>query len=144
MRRLLLDANMPRGVRAAPAAYQVETTHQRGWAALTNGDLLSAAEADGFEAMITADRNIRYQQNLAGRRIALIELSTSHWETIRDNIADLLAAIESATPGSYVTIPLPRPPKRRRPVPRLDGWRCDPAASHRPSAAAPAGHTRPE
>jgi|HubBroStandDraft_1064217.scaffolds.fasta_scaffold1204853_1 hypothetical protein len=43
--------------------------------------------------MITADRNIRYQQNLAGRTIALIEFTTSHWETIRDNIADLLAAI---------------------------------------------------
>jgi predicted nuclease of predicted toxin-antitoxin system len=120
MRRLLLDANMPRGLRAALSAYQVETTHQRGWATLTNGDLLSAAEADGFDAMITADRNIHYQQNLEGRRIALIELTTSHWETIRDNIADLLAAIELATAGSYVTVPLPRPPKRRRPYPTLE------------------------
>jgi predicted nuclease of predicted toxin-antitoxin system len=115
MRRLLLDANMPRGLRAALSAYQVETAHQRGWAALTNGDLLAAAEAEGFDAMITADRNIRYQQNLTGRRIALIELTTSHWETIRDNTADLLTAIESATSGNYTTVSLPRPPKRRRP-----------------------------
>jgi len=110
---------MPRGLRAALSAYQVETAHQRGWAALTNGDLLAAADAAGFDAMITADRNIRYQQNLAGRRIALIELTTSHWETIRDNIADLLAAIELATPGNDAAVSLPRPPKRRRPYERL-------------------------
>lgn len=67
----------------------------------------------GF-AVETADRNIRYQQNLTGRRIALIELTTSHWETIRDNIDDILAAVEAAIPGGYTTVTLPRPPKRRR------------------------------
>ena len=85
-----------------------------GWSTLTNGDLLAAAEAAGFDAMTTADRNIRYQQNLTGRRIASIELTTSHWETIPDNFADILAAVEAATLGSYTTLTLPRPPKRRR------------------------------
>lgn len=57
MRRLLLDANMPRGLRAVLTSYQVETAHQRGWATPTNGDLLIAAEAEGFDMMLTADRN---------------------------------------------------------------------------------------
>ena len=110
---------MPRGLLAALSAYKVETAHRRGWATLTNGALLAAAESEGVDATITADRNIRYQQNLTGRRIALIELTTSHWETIRDNIADVLAAIERTTPGSYVIVPLPRPPGRRRADPRV-------------------------
>jgi hypothetical protein len=55
---------------------------------------------------------------MAGRRITLIELTTSHWETVRDNLPDVVAAIDAAQPGSYVTITLPRPPKRRRPFER--------------------------
>ena len=85
MRRLLLDANMPLGLRAMLQDYEVRTARQMGWDKLTNGALLAAAEAAGFDAMITADRSIRHQQNLAGRKIALIELTTPQWETIRDN-----------------------------------------------------------
>jgi hypothetical protein len=122
MRRLLLDANMPRGLRALLPDHDVRTASQMGWDRLTNGALLAAAESAGFDAMPTADRNIRYQQNLAGRKIALIELTTSHWETIRDNFADVKAAITDATVGSYAIISLPRPPRVRRPhPPRLDG-----------------------
>jgi hypothetical protein len=115
MSRLLLDANMPHGLRPFLSAHDVETAYHMGWGRLTNGHLLAAAEAGSFKVFITADRNIRYQQNLAGRQISIIELSTTHWETIRDNIASLVEAIESSTPGSYLTITLPRPPKRRRP-----------------------------
>jgi hypothetical protein len=115
MSRLLLDANMPHGLRPLLSAHDVETAYHMGWGRLTNGHLLAAAEAGGFDAFITADRNIRYQQNLAGRQISIIELSTSHWETIRDKITSLVEAIQSSTPGSYLTITLPRPPKRRRP-----------------------------
>ena len=98
MRRLLLDANMPPGVRTLLPEYDVRTARQMGRDRLTNGDLLNLAENAGFEAMITADRNIRYQQNLVGRKIALIEQTTPHWETIRDNFAAVRAA----------------PPKRRQ------------------------------
>ena len=111
MRRILLDANMPRGLRGLPRDYEVQTARQMGWDSLTNGDLLAAAERAGFEAMITAGRNIRHQQNLAGRKIALIELTTTHWETIRDNVADVLAAVAGAREGSYSIVTLPRPPR---------------------------------
>ena len=117
MRRILFDTNMPRGLRALLLDYDVRTARQMGWDRLTNGDLLTAAEGAGFDAMITADRNIRYQQNLVGRKIALIELTTSHWETIRDNFPDVLAAVVDAKEGSYAIVALPRPPKVRRPYP---------------------------
>jgi hypothetical protein len=90
MSRLLLDANMPHGLRPLLSAHDVETAYHMGWGRLTNGHLLAAAEAGSFKVFITADRNIRYQQNLAGRQISIIELSTTHWETIRDNIANLV------------------------------------------------------
>jgi hypothetical protein len=56
MSRLLLDANMPHGLRGILSGHQVETAHRMGWDRLTNGDLLTAAEAAGFEVFITADR----------------------------------------------------------------------------------------
>jgi hypothetical protein len=77
---------------------------------------------DGWEvkaaSLITCDRNIRHQQNLAGGQLALIELTTKQWATIRDNIADVLAVIDAATPDSYATIGFPKPPRQRRPYPR--------------------------
>ena len=121
MRRLLLDANMPRGLRALLPDHEVRTAREMGWNRLTNGELLAAAEDAGFDAMITADRNIRYQQNLAGRKIALIELTTTHWETIRDNVVKVQAAITHCNVGSYAMVGLPRPPRVRRTYPpRLD------------------------
>jgi hypothetical protein len=121
MRRLLLDTNMPLGLRALLPDYEVQTAHHMGWDRLTNGEPLAAAEGAGFDAMITADRNIRYQQNLIGRKIALIELTTTHWETIRDNFPKVLAAIMDAKAGSYVMVGLSRPHRvRRRYRPQLD------------------------
>ncbi|MCI0366139.1 MAG: hypothetical protein L0219_19945 [Phycisphaerales bacterium] len=77
--RILLDHNTPAPLRYSFRGHQVETAYERGWAELTNGDLLSVAESDGFDVLITTDRGIRYQQNLAGRKLALILLSTNDW-----------------------------------------------------------------
>jgi len=106
---------MPLGLLAALPDYRIETAFRRGWGTLKNGDLLAVAEDAGFDAMITADRNIRYRQNLSGRKIAIVELTTSHWETIRDTITLLRDAVTAIAPSGYTTVPLPRPPKRRRP-----------------------------
>jgi hypothetical protein len=85
-----------------------------GWGEVTNGDLIRAAEDAGFAVLITCDRNIRYQQNLTGRRIALIEIVGDGWPVIRDHLDQILAAIATAQPGSYSVVALPRPPLRRR------------------------------
>ena len=77
---------------------------------VANGDLIEVAEQAGYDVMITADQNISYQQNLTGRRLALIVLMSNHWDTIRANAEGILPAVEAATPGSYATIHFPKPP----------------------------------
>lgn len=104
MHRILLDANMPVGLRTSLSGFTVETAQQRGWAALTDGRLLTLAEADGFDAFITADRNIPYQQNLTRRRIAIVELSTAHWDTVRTNLGKITSVLEALHPGDYVAV----------------------------------------
>jgi predicted nuclease of predicted toxin-antitoxin system len=117
MRRLLLDENMPKGLRNILAGYTVESAYRMGWGALTNGELLKAAEAAGFDAIVTADNNMRYQQNLKGRRLALVVVSTNNWPIIRANADAVLAAVHSAQAGAYIAVQLDRPPLRRRPSP---------------------------
>ena len=85
-----------------------------GWDALENGDLIAAAEAAGFDVLVTADQNIQYQQNHLGRRIALVVLSTNHWGVIRLEIDRVREAICAAVAGAYLTLSFDRPPLVRR------------------------------
>ena len=71
------------------------------WQELENGDLLSAAEAEGFDLMITANKNLSYQQNLVGRRLALLILHTNDWNTLKVDVERVIAALQGATPGSF-------------------------------------------
>ncbi len=71
------------------------------WQELENGDLLSAAEAEGFDLMITADKNLSYQQNLVGRGRALLILHTNDWNTLKVDVERVIAALQGATPGSF-------------------------------------------
>ena len=64
-----------------------------GWDQIGNGELLTIAEAAGFEIVITADQNIRYQQNLSGRRLSLVVVSTNHWPTLRGSIGLIVKTI---------------------------------------------------
>lgn len=118
MRRVLLDEGVPVGVRGLLPDCSVVWVGEVGWAGLTNGALIAAAEADGFEIMVTADQNIRYQQNMAGRRIALVVLNTNHWITLREHGADIRRAVDAVEAGGFVSVALPRAPLRRRPYPR--------------------------
>ncbi len=65
--------------------------------------------------LVTCDQNIRYQQNLAGRALTVIVLTTNHWNTIRENAAGIQAAVASAAEGVLITVQLPKAPRRRRP-----------------------------
>lgn len=115
MPRLLFDANIPRGLQEVLSDHEVFTAFQMGWGSLVNGDLLAVAEAAGFDAMITGDKNLAHQQNLAGRRLAIIVLSTNHWPTIRAQQALVVDAAKSISPGSYTEVVLKSPALRRRP-----------------------------
>ena len=80
---------------------------ERGWDRLLNGELLAVAEAEGFELLLTTDKNMRYQQNLAGRKIAFVVLGNSQWPVLRRYVERVVAAVNAATPGSYTEVEIP-------------------------------------
>jgi hypothetical protein len=97
--------------------FEVRTAYEMGWDRSENGRLLTAAEQAGFSIMVSADQNIWHQQRLAGRRIALVVLTTNHWETIKADPARLTAACRGACDGDYIVLRFPKPPRLRRPPP---------------------------
>jgi hypothetical protein len=74
---------------------------------LSNGELLRAAEESAFEILLTTDKNIRYQQNLADRTIAIVVLSNSRWPVIRMHTDRIVAAINAARPGTCTEVEIP-------------------------------------
>lgn len=105
--RVLFDQGTPVPLRLALSGHSVSTAYELGWATLTNGDLLQSAEAQGFGVLVTSDTNLRYQQNLAARRIAIVVLSTTSWPRIRLVVEQVAAAVNSATVGSYIEVSVP-------------------------------------
>lgn len=87
-------------------ATNVTRATERGWDPLSNGDLLTAAEKAGFDVLLTADKNMRYQQNLEGRSIALVVLSTPQWPVVKLHPEKIVAAVNAATAGSYIEVQL--------------------------------------
>ena len=113
--RILFDKNVPVGVRRFLSGHEVRTFVEMGWhPQLENGELLIAAEAARFDVMITSDQNIVYQQNLAGRKIALVVLGSNIWPIVGDHGATIIAKIDAVKPGSYAFIEMPLPPKPRQ------------------------------
>jgi hypothetical protein len=96
---ILFDNNIPRGLSRALPAHTVVESRERGWHLLKNGDLLKAAEDATFDVFITSDKNIRYQQNLTRRKLALIVLSQGRWRLVRLRLEAIAAAVGAATPG---------------------------------------------
>ena len=104
---ILLDHSVPAPLVPYLIGHTVVKAKDRGWDRLSNGDLLAEAERAGFDVFLTADKNIRYQQNLTGRKIAVVVLGTPQWPVVRLHIAEIAAAVNAATPGSYVEIQIP-------------------------------------
>jgi predicted nuclease of predicted toxin-antitoxin system len=115
--KILIDQNVSARLARLLTGHVVVHASRKGWAELTNGDLLTAAEVDGFELMITADQNIRYQQNLTGRRIALLVLGTNQLDILFASIDRIRAAIDQVSAGGFVVVEFDRPPLLRRPYP---------------------------
>jgi predicted nuclease of predicted toxin-antitoxin system len=99
--KVLLDENMPHTLRRHLDQHETITAAYMGWAGLKNGKLLDAAESEGFQVLVTGDKTLRYEQNLAGREIAMVSLSAVHWPLIEPHIAKILAAINRSSPGSF-------------------------------------------
>ena len=76
-------------------------------ATLSNGDLLRAAEEAEFDVLLTTDNSLQYQQNLEGRKLAILVLSRNRWQMVQRMIPKIVAAVNAATPGSYLMIEVP-------------------------------------
>jgi hypothetical protein len=106
---VLFDHVTPQGIAESLRGHTVIKAKDRGWDTLSNGDLLLAAEAAGFDVVVTADKNMRYQQNLEGRKIALVVLGTPQWPIVKLHLQKIAAAIDAVKAGTYVEIELPAP-----------------------------------
>jgi hypothetical protein len=105
---ILLDNGTPRTLaRYLIDRHTVTEARARGWAQLDNGQLLDAAEAAGFEVLITTDKNLRYQQNLRSRKIAVVVLGKARWSLIKRHVGEVLAAVDEAVPGGFREVDVP-------------------------------------
>jgi len=107
VRRVLFDHCVPKPLRRHLPGLEIRTAYEQGWDALRNGDLLSAAETAGFEVFITADRNLRYQQNLRTHRIAVVELPSNRLLILVRLVSAIRQAAITIGPGGYIEIPIP-------------------------------------
>lgn len=101
--RILFDQGTPAPLRHALTTHTVATAYEEGWAKLDNGALLQAAEG-AFDGLITTDKNLRYQRNLTGRRLAILVLPTTSWPQIRQYQAQVVAAVDALRPGDFVKL----------------------------------------
>jgi hypothetical protein len=108
--RIVLDENLPRPlVRIFGPSHQVETVQDLSLTGMANGALLARLEGNS-DVFVTADKNLRYQQNLAGRSLAIVELPTNRLPVLGTMTAEIVSAVTSASPGSYTQVALPASP----------------------------------
>lgn len=102
--KILLDECVPIQIRNALAGHEVTTAQKMGWGGISNGDLLDKAGQAGFDVFIVADKNLRYQQNLSERRIAILELWTNHRPTLEKHFGEIQASVEHLAAGEYFVL----------------------------------------
>jgi hypothetical protein len=107
---VLFDNGTPRGIARELQDHTVKEAREQGWDVLRNGDLLDVAEAAGFDVLVTTDKNIRHQQNLEGRKIAIVVLGKGRWTLIKPVLPRIVAAVNAATVGTYTEVDIPSIP----------------------------------
>jgi len=104
--KILFDQGTPVPLQRHLTGHIVDTVFERGWSNLDTGELLDAAERDGYGLLITTDQNLKYQQNLGGRQLAILVLLSTSWPRIQPRVNDILAAVDGIGPGDYTEIPI--------------------------------------
>jgi hypothetical protein len=102
--KVLLDENLDHSLRKLLGPHDVVTVTYMGWAGLKNGELLRAAEKEGIDVLLTGDQTLVSEQNLSERRLAVVALSAIQLPLIRKNLPRIIAAVDSAEPGSFQTV----------------------------------------
>lgn len=105
--RVLFDQGTPVPLRRHLTAHEARTAYELGWSTLTNGDLLARAEAESFDVLVTTDSNLRYQQNLGSRRLAIVVLTSTSWPRIQRALDAVIRAIDGAAGGAYIEVATP-------------------------------------
>jgi hypothetical protein len=103
--RILFDQGTPVPLKQHLPDHEVQTAFELGWSQLTNGDLLAAAE-ERFDIFITTDQNLRYQQSLTARKLAILVLPTTSWPRLRDRVDHIVAAVTAIKVGAYIELSL--------------------------------------
>jgi hypothetical protein len=101
--RILFDQGTPAPLRKALSGHEVATAYEMGWSQLTNGSLLKEADAS-FDAFITTDQSLEYQQNLTGRRLAILTLWTTSWPKLQLHLPEIVNAIEKLNAADFVEL----------------------------------------
>ncbi len=102
--RVLFDQGTPVPLRHHLSEHTVDTAFERGWSEVENGELLDTAEREGYDLLVTTDRNLKHQQNLADRRLAIVVLLSTSWPRMQRRIEDIAKAVDGARPGDYVEV----------------------------------------
>jgi predicted nuclease of predicted toxin-antitoxin system len=105
--KILFDNGTPKPIARSLPGHEVTYARQIGWHELGNGELIQKAEDAGYEILLSTDKNIRYQRNLAGRKIALVILGNSQWPMVQLYLDRMAAAVNSCKPGTYVEVEIP-------------------------------------
>ena len=105
--RVLFDQGVPVPLRPLLSGHDVSTAYELGWSELTNGELLSSAEREGYEVLVTTDANLRHQQDLGARSVGVVVLKSTSWPRIRRVVPAIIEAIEAARPVSCTEFEVP-------------------------------------
>jgi len=102
--KVLFDQGTPVPLRRYLHPHLVDTSAERDWSTLQNGELLNQAEMGSYEVFITTDRNLKYQQNLTGRKVRILVLTTTSWPRISKKVREIREALESLGEGGYIEV----------------------------------------
>jgi predicted nuclease of predicted toxin-antitoxin system len=103
-KKLLLDENLPHKLRELLTEHDVFTVAFKGWVGMRNGDLLEAAEREGFDVLLTSDQGFPHEQNMEGRKLAVLLLPTPDWNVLRSQARLVQAATKSCSPGTLLRV----------------------------------------
>ena len=104
--KILFDQGTPVPLQRHLSGHSVATAYEQGWSDLVNGRLLNVAELAGYQLLVTTDQNLKYQQNLASRKLAVLVLLSTSWPRIRLRIDEIRTAVATIAPGEYKEIPI--------------------------------------
>ncbi len=102
--RVLLDENLPHALRNYLAHHDTMTAAYAGFGSFKNGELLKAAETAAFDVLVTADKTLRFEQNLSGRKLCVISVSTNSWRIIKPHIGKIIDAVDASLPGTLALV----------------------------------------